>query len=176
MCVCTCTSSHKSCFSLLNEPPNESNPCSLCDAFGVGFSSHFLCILLVNDRRSNDAVYYFPKAPYARGYKQPLWQLLQSICLSACLAVSPAQHGGMHLLSPMGFGTFCHFHHRACSKWRPRVQQLSNAGRGSDLMDGKRFNKTLRLRRRGHLRASRFWQRTERKSDASPEQWPRTGQ
>lgn len=36
-----------------------------------GYFQPVCCKQLVNDRGSNDAVYYFPKAPYTRGHKQP---------------------------------------------------------------------------------------------------------
>lgn len=40
---------------------------------------------LVNDRGSNDAVYYFPKAQYTRGYKQP-FLTAASVCLTFSLS------------------------------------------------------------------------------------------
>lgn len=114
----TCTSSHKICFSLLNEPPNDSNLRSaMCNTLVGVFSSQSCAysylwmtgVLMMQFIIS-------PKHHSQGGYKQPVWQLLQPICLSACLAVSP-QHNTtqriqphMHLLSPMGFGTFCQFH------------------------------------------------------------------
>lgn len=56
--------SHNIYFLLLNQPPNDSDLCFLCVLHMFG-SLQPVCSWykqLVNDRGSNDAVYYFPKA------------------------------------------------------------------------------------------------------------------
>lgn len=85
---------------------------------------------------------------YVWGYKQPFWQLLQSICLSACLSVSPKQHSSVHLLSTIDFGTFHLFHH----------QSFLNGGCGCSVSHGEDgiFQKELKIEReKGFIGANR---------------------
>lgn len=64
------------------------------------------CKQLVNDRGSNDAVYYFPKAQYVWGYKQPILTAA-SVCL--LLSLSPTSPSSTQQHASFINNRFWHF-------------------------------------------------------------------
>lgn len=138
-------SHHISYFLLILFWPTLHLWCTVCIQSGY-FQPFCSCHKqLVNDRGSNDALYYFPKVRYVWGYKQPFWQPLQSICLSACLLESPKQQNSVHLLSAIDFGTFHLFH----------LQPFLNGGCVCDVSHGE--NEMIQNRKREQGKGGFTW-------------------